>query len=101
MFLVFSSIPRSVENETTVVDLISNPKVVKVYDPTGKVPLHQYGEKEDEDEPSHWVKDHLGISEERQRLVTKERDVHIITKSKKPKTVSNQTTEECVMSDDY
>ena len=48
-----------------------------------------------------YVSSHLGISEERQRLVTKERDVHIITKSKEPKTVSNQTSEECVMSDDY
>ena len=44
---------------------------------------------------------HLGTSEEREGFVTEEGDVHVVAKSEEPKRVSDQTTKECVMSDDY
>jgi len=75
--------------------------MIEVDNSTCKVPLHYYGEKVNENQARQWIKNDLGASQERQRLVPQKGDVNVIAKCKEPQSVPDQASKECVMSDDY
>jgi len=88
------------ERPQTAVIKSVNAKMVEIDNSASEVPLHYDGKEIDKYERRHRIQDHLSTSEERQGLVPKESDINIVAKSEEPEGVSNQTTKECVMSDD-